>query len=450
MNREEEKPEKEGKKENDYYTSQPSFGNKKTSRFWHQISRDVRIFVVIAACIVFYFALLRMTNISEVFGKIYQVLKPIIYGLVIAYLLNPIVKLVDTYFEPWIKRKFPRIKNAGGISRGAGILLAIVVMFALIVALCNMMIPELYRSIRDMILTVPSQLNRFIGKMTEVMSTDQSTIGQMAEAVLKEASDALQTWMRTDLLNQVNVLMSNLTVGVINIVKELCYVLIGVIVSVYVLFSKEKFASQCKKLVYAIMRPSRANMVLHLTIKSNEIFGGFIIGKIIDSAIIGVLCFVGLSILDMPYTMLVSVIVGVTNVIPFFGPYIGAIPSAVLILLSDPKMGIYFIVFVFLLQQLDGNIIGPKILGDSTGLSAFWVVFSILFGGGMFGFVGMILGVPTFAVIYYIVKMLVNHQLENHTLPTDTGAYDQFGYVNNEGEYARADEATEKKEEKGE
>lgn len=261
MNREEEKPEKEGKKENGYYTSQPSFGSKKTSRFWHQISRDVRIFVVIAACIVFYFALLRMTNISEVFGKIYQVLKPIIYGLVIAYLLNPIVKLVDTHFEPWIKRKFPRIKNAGGISRGAGILLAIVVMFALIVALCNMMIPELYRSIRDMILTVPSQLNRFIGKMTEVMSTDQSTIGQMAEAVLKEASDALQTWMRTDLLNQVNVLMSNLTVGVINVVKELCYVLIGVIVSVYVLFSKEKFASQCKKLVYAIMRPSRANMV---------------------------------------------------------------------------------------------------------------------------------------------------------------------------------------------
>ena len=148
MNRAGEKPEKEGKKENGYYTSQPSFGSKKTSRFWHQISRDVRIFVVIAACIVFYFALLRMTNISEVFGKIYQVLKPIIYGLVIAYLLNPIVKRVDTYFEPWIKRKFPRIKNAGGISRGVGILLAIVVMFALIVALCNMMIPELYRSIR--------------------------------------------------------------------------------------------------------------------------------------------------------------------------------------------------------------------------------------------------------------------------------------------------------------
>ena len=447
MDRKIETSAKDEKKENPY-DAPPVFGSKKTSRFWHQISRDVRVFLVIAACIVFYFALLRMTNISAVFAKIYQVLKPIIYGLVIAYLLNPIVVLVDSHFAPWMEKRFPRLKNARKISRGLGILTAIIVMVALVVALCNMMIPELYRSVRDMILTVPSQLNRFIAEVTEVMSEEQSTIGQMTEAVLKEASDALQTWMHTDLLNQINVLMSNLTVGVINVFKEFFYVLIGVIVSVYVLFSKEKFASQCKKMTYAVMRPSRANLFLHLCIKSNEIFGGFIIGKIIDSAIIGVLCFLGLSVLDMPYTMLVSVVVGVTNVIPFFGPYIGAIPSAVLILLSDPKMGIYFIIFVFLLQQLDGNIIGPKILGDSTGLSAFWVVFSILFGGGMFGVVGMILGVPTFAVIYYIVKMLVNHQLEKHMLPTDTEAYDRLSYVDNDGSYVNGD--TEKKEEKGE
>lgn len=449
MNQEREAPANAEKKGTPYDTL-PTFGNKKPSRFWHQISRDVRVFLVIAACIVFYFALLRMTNISAVFAKIYQVLKPIVYGLVIAYLLNPIVVLVDSHFAPWMEKRFPRLKNARQISRGTGILVAILVMAALIVALCNMMIPELYRSVRDMILTVPSQLNLFITKATEVMSEEQSTIGQMTEAVLKEASDALQTWMRTDLLNQINVLMSNLTVGVINVFKEFFYVLIGVIVSAYVLFSKEKFASQCKKLTYAVMRPSRANLFLHLCIKSNDIFGGFIIGKIIDSAIIGVLCFLGLSVLDMPYTMLVSVVVGVTNVIPFFGPYIGAIPSAILILLSDPKMGIYFIVFVFLLQQLDGNIIGPKILGDSTGLSAFWVMFSILFGGGMFGVVGMILGVPTFAVIYYIAKILVNHQLEKHTLPTDTEAYDSASYVNNDGRYVNQEKEPEKKEEKGE
>ena len=288
MDRKIETSAKDEKKENPY-DAPPVFGSKKTSRFWHQISRDVRVFLVIAACIVFYFALLRMTNISAVFAKIYQVLKPIIYGLVIAYLLNPIVVLVDSHFAPWMEKRFPRLKNARKISRGLGILTAIIVMVALVVALCNMMIPELYRSVRDMILTVPSQLNRFIAEVTEVMSEEQSTIGQMTEAVLKEASDALQTWMHTDLLNQINVLMSNLTVGVINVFKEFFYVLIGVIVSVYVLFSKEKFASQCKKMTYAVMRPSRANLFLHLCIKSNEIFGGFIIGKIIDSAIIGVL-----------------------------------------------------------------------------------------------------------------------------------------------------------------
>ena len=161
-------------------------------------------------------------------------------------------------------------------------------------------------------------------------------------------------------------------------------------------------------------------MILHLTIKSNQIFGGFIIGKIIDSAIIGVLCFLGLSVLDMPYTMLVSVIVGVTNVIPFFGPYIGAIPSALLILLSDPKMGIYFIIFYTVSTTIGWKYYGTKDTWGFNGTVRFWVVFSILLGGGSFGFLGMILGVPTFAVIYYIVKMIINNKLERKKFPTDT------------------------------
>ena len=229
--------------------------------------------------------------------------------------------------------------------------------------------------------------------------------------------------------------MSGLTVGVLNFMREIMNILIGLIVSVYVLFSKEKFSKQSKKITYAIFKPSNANMILHLTIKSNEIFGGFIIGKIIDSAIIGVLCFAGLSILNMPYAMLVSVIVGVTNVIPFFGPYIGAIPSAILILLAEPKMGIYFIIFIIALQQFDGNILGPKILGNSTGLSAFWVIVSILLGGGLFGIVGMLFGVPTFAVIYYVIKLLVDNKLEKKELPTVSGCYNEESYVDNEGVY---------------
>ena len=237
--------------------------------------------------------------------------------------------------------------------------------------------------------------------------------------------------------------MSNLTSGVINIVNEVMNVLIGIIVSVYVLFSKEKFNAQAKKAVYALMTPPHANLTLHIVTKSNQIFGGFMIGKVIDSMIIGVLCYIGTAILKMPYALLVSVIVGVTNVIPFFGPYIGAIPCIILIGLADPLKGLYFAIFILLLQQLDGNVIGPKILGDSTGLSAFWVIFSILLGGGIFGFIGMVMGVPTFAVIYYIVEMLINYKLEKRNLPTRTQCYDNKSYVTDDGTYVPVKEQEE-------
>lgn len=425
--------------EKGYYINLPSFGKKGPSKLRQQFNKGMTAFVVIMTCMLFFFAMLRVDDISKIVRLILHILKPIIYGMGIAYLLNPIVKFVESHLIPILKEHFPKLKNPDKIGRGFGIFTAILIMLAVIAALFNMLIPELYRSVRDMILTVPSQINEALIHITALMSGD-SAMGQFIAQALKEATDFLQNWMRTDLLNQVNIFMSNLTEGVINVVNELLNVLIGIIVSVYVLFSKEKFSMQSKKIIYALFKPGHANMILHLTIKSNLIFGGFIIGKIIDSGIIGVLCFLGLSILHMPYTVLVSVIVGVTNVIPFFGPYIGAIPSAILIMLSDPRMGIYFIIFILILQQLDGNVIGPKILGDSTGLSAFWVLFSILLGGGLFGVVGMILGVPTFAVLYYVVNMVVNHQLEKRHLPTETSCYDKMSYVDANGNYVHSTE----------
>ena len=212
-------------------------------------------------------------------------------------------------------------------------------------------------------------------------------------------------------------------------------VLIGIIVSVYLLFSKEKFMRQSKKVIYALCKPKRANFILHIGRKANEIFGGFIIGKIIDSAIVGVLCFAGVSIFKMPYPLLISMIVGVTNVIPVFGPYIGAIPCALLIFLVDPMKGIGFIIFIILLQQLDGNVIGPKILGESTGLSSFWVIFAILIAGKMFGIGGMVIGVPMFALIYYVIKLFIQQKLEAKNLPTDTELYTDKCHVNDEGEF---------------
>ena len=433
-----EKEKKKSVENSGYYINRPKFGNNGPSKLKQQFSQGLTLLLVVIVCLVIYFALLRLEMISNVIHLILGILKPIIYGFAIAYLLNPIVKKVDEHLIPYINKHFPNSKKAAQISRGTGIFIAVILLISIITALCNMMLPELYKSIWNMVSTVPSQLNTAVDQITKMMSKDTTT-GQLFTNVLMQATDFIQNWMKTDLLEQVNVVMSNLTVGVINVVKELFNGIIGIIISVYVLWGKEVFSQQAKKIVYAIFKPNSANMILHLTIKSNEIFGGFIIGKIIDSVIIGILCFIGLSILKMPYTLLVSVIVGVTNVIPFFGPYIGAIPSAILITLSNPIKGLYFLIFILILQQIDGNIIGPKIIGNSTGLSAFWVVFSILLGGGLFGIPGMILGVPTFAVLSYIVTMLINHNLEKKNLPTEASCYDELSYVDTDGTYVHSD-----------
>ena len=402
---------------------------KRRYSFKEQAVKSMTLFFVVATCIVFYFALLRLGQISSVFKQFLTVAKPIIYGLAIAYLLNPIVKWIDRRMIPLLEKHCPKLKKKKQISRGVGIFVSVILMLALITTLLNMMIPELYGSIRDMIFNVPSQMNRFIHEFSKMHSSD-STVGKMLESIVEEASDFVQNWMKTDLMEKVNLWMTQLTVGMIQMVREVFNFIIGIIVSIYVLFSKEKFQKQTKKLIYAVFRPGQANMIL----------------QIIDSLIIGVICFIGLSILNMPYTMLVSVIVGVTNVIPFFGPYIGAIPSAILILLADPLKGLYFIIFVIALQQFDGNVLGPKILGNSTGLSSFWVVFSILIAGGLFGIPGMLFGVPTFAVIYYIVNMLVNSILKKKELPTDTECYGKNGYVDSEGIYIQKEKQEEIKE----
>ena len=428
--------EEKKQREKAYYEEAPQIGGRRPSRIRQQINRGMTVFVIVAACILFYFALLRLGHISDVIFKIIDVLKPVLYGCVIAYLLNP--KLQERMKKP---------ENAEKVSRSVGIFVSLIILIVLITVLLNMLIPELYSSIRNMVLTLPKQVNDALDKINSIQLEDSTTVAILKNA-LEEGTTMLTNWLRTDLMTQVNSLMSNLTVGIFNVISEIFNMLIGVIVSVYILYSKEIFARQCKKAVYALLRADRANMVLHITTKSNEIFGGFVIGKILDSAIIGLLCFIGLTILNMPYTMLVSVIVGVTNVIPFFGPYIGAIPSTILIALEDPMKGLYFLIFILILQQFDGNILGPKILGNSTGLSAFWVVTSILLGGGLFGFVGMVMGVPTFAVIYYIADMILENKLKKKKLPVRSDSYDEWSYVDSSGEYIHSEETKSKAEEK--
>lgn len=422
-----------------YYSNRPKFVNRGPSKIRQQFGRGMTAFLVVAASIAFYFALLRFPDLSDGIATIVRVSQPIIYGLVIAYLLNPLVKKVDKYLIPALEKKFENPKKAHGLSRACGIVISLVAMAALISALCNMLIPELYRSIRDLVIDLPGQVQHMITLINQ-LEVENGAIRKFLQTAIEEATTMFENWVRNDLFGQINDIMSGLTVGVVNFLGTILDLVVGIIVSIYVLINKDTFSCQAKKVVYAVLPAHRANILLHITKKSNEIFGGFIIGKIIDSAIIGVLCFIGVSLLKMPYATLVSVIVGVTNVIPYFGPFIGAIPSAILILLVDPMKGLYFIIFIFLLQQLDGNYIGPTILGSSTGLSSFWVIFAIMIGGGLFGFMGMLLGVPTFALILYLTKLWLNYRLEKKNLPTQSELYDELSYVDDEGNYVHSAE----------
>ena len=389
-------------------------------------------FLVIVACIMCYFAFLRIDDIAKFLKEVATILQPIIMGLVFAYLLNPMVKMIERNLIPVLDEKIKNEKKVRSLARNIGVFTSILITLAVVILLLNMVLPELYESIRDMIISLPGQMNDAM-EYLEAHAIKDSAISGTLNTVLENAAASLETWLRTDLISQVNQMMSSLTSGVISFFETLFNIVIGLIVSVYVLTSKEKFIGQCKKATYALFQKDRANLILQVTRKSNEIFGGFVIGKIIDSIIIGIICFVVLSLLKMPYTLLVSVVVGVTNVIPFFGPFIGAVPSIILILLAEPIKGLYFMIFILLLQQFDGNILGPKILGNSTGLSAFWVVFSILLGGGMFGFVGMVMGVPTFAVFYYLVEMFLNQKLQKKKLPSSSDAFEKVDYIDEDG-----------------
>ena len=379
-------------------------------------------FLVIAASISFFFFVYRFHGVAQVMDQLAVILQPITIGFVLAYLVTPIVNFEERHLLPVMQEKIKNKRKAKRLVRGVSVAGALLFVLIIIGILLQMVIPELYRSINGLIGTLPKQVNSFMDWLSDYVSSDSNISGYLETALIK-GTEFFEEWAQTDFLPQTKNVLTGLTTGVITVVKLLFNVIIGIIISVYVLMSKESFIGQGKKIVYALLPGKKANAVIHTVHKSNEIFGGFISGKILDSLIIGILCFVCLYIMKMPYSVLVSVIVGVTNVIPFFGPYLGAVPSTVLIMLADPIKGLYFVIFILVLQQVDGNIIGPKILGDSTGLSSFWVVFAILTFGGIFGIPGMIIGVPVFAVVFYIIKKILDYILKRKRLPRDTRSY---------------------------
>lgn len=394
------------------------------------LAMGLTFFIVFCCCILVVWMLFRSRDVKSMFGMFISIAQPILYGLAIGYLINPIMM----FFERWISKLAERKgvkKKFRRIIRTVSSILAVLVFIMLIAMLLSMVIPEVSANVSHLVDTMPAQINSFIVHLND-WEFGNEKITAMLEEYLKTAADWIEDWLKNSVLPQTKDYVATVTSGLINVLNAFKNIVIGLIVSIYVMCEKENFEGQSKKIIFAALPARAANQVIQLFHTTNEIFGGFIKGKLLDSLIIGIICYVVLCVIKMPYTLLVSVIVGVTNIIPFFGPFIGAVPSALLILLVDPKMCLWFIIFIIVLQQIDGNIIGPKILGTSIGINGFWVLFSIIFFGGLFGFWGMLLGVPVFVIIYTGVEMLVNRKLEKENIPTDPAAFVDLDYIDPE------------------
>jgi predicted PurR-regulated permease PerM len=389
-------------------------------------------FLTIAACVVFYFIIKGLGSIGDFFGKLISILSPFIWGLVLAYLLIPILnfyerKLIIPLFIKLKKEKVaPGTRPKG--ARGVSVTMAIITLLLIIVALFYLIIPNTYESIQTIIENTPTYLENIRAWLDNALD-NMPQLQQVLTQRVGDLSEYLSNWLSNRILPKMDSILENVTSSIVSVFRGIYNLVIGIIVSAYLLSRKEYFKSVGKRIIYSLFPTKAATNIKKALNFTNDVFMGFIIGKLLDSAIIGVLCYIGCLLLGIPYAVLVSVIVGITNIIPFFGPFIGAVPSALLILVVNPMKCLIFCIFIFLLQQFDGNILGPKILGNSVGINGFWVMFSIILGAGLFGFWGMLLGVPIWVVIYTGCSKLANYLLKKRNLPTDAEVYADMDYI---------------------
>ena len=401
-------------------------------------------FCVIAASIAFAYLLIKIQWVKAAALTLLSILMPVIYGAVLAYLLTPVYNWCGRKLDSRLSRLIPSERSRRNLGKCVGTIVSLLVLIVVVVGLFSMLIPELLRSVRNVMDALPENMNNFSAWIEEMLKANPEAVMYL-QNYMNQGMAWLREWITNVLAPNINTIISSLSSGMFSFLNWVKNILIGLIVMVYLLNMKDSLVTIAKKVVYSIAPLLWANRIIQEARYIHQVFGGFIIGKLVDSLIIGILCFICMSLMKMPYVLLISVIVGVTNVIPFFGPFIGAVPSAILVLLVNPIQCVYFLIFILLLQQFDGNILGPKILGESTGISSFWVLFSILLFGGLFGFVGMIIGVPTFAVIYRLLSDGVKASLRRKQLPEDTAAYEGVNCNNEESRklvQSRPDEPT--------
>ncbi len=374
---------------------------------------SVYAFLVVCAVILFYLAISQLGSVMDKIHNIIGILKPFIMGFAIAYILDFVLRFYENkVFELSFFKKF-KIKS----KRGIGLLFTYITAFIFVGLFIQFVLPQLINSIVGLVNDIPYYITNASKFINETIS--KLDIQEHYLVIINDKFNGLIDYVIKTSTNLLPMLGGLLTL----VLSSIWNIVLGVIISIYLLIEKEKFFALSKKMTYAIFPKRIAEKTIELTHRSNDTFGKFLSGKILDSLIIGVLTFVILTIVKMPYTLLISVIIGITNIIPFFGPFIGAIPSVIIVLFVSPIKALWLIIIIFIIQQIDGNIIGPKILGDSIGISAFWILFSILVAGKFLGLVGMVIGVPLFAVVYSVIKEIVEDKLQKKGMETNTKDY---------------------------
>lgn len=383
----------------------------------------VTAFIVIVASLALLWIFTSWDGIWSGVQTVAGILSPVFYGLVIAYILSPLCNFMERHgLKAFGEKCFPdKPRYAFALTRSLSITGAVAFALLMIALLLYMILPQVFFSVKGLVNSTSVYVDSMVNWVTERFH--DSEFGEDIRNILNTVYDGLINWLQKTLLPQMETLLGGVLEGAVNVVRGLFDWVMGIVIAVYLLYGKEKFIAQSKKVLYSLFPPRPVNTLLKNATLTHKMFGGFITAKLVDSLIIGVMCYVFMLIFRMPYAPLISVLVGVTNIIPVFGPFIGAIPSALLILLESPLQCLWFVIFILALQQFDGNFLGPKLMGNTTGLNSFWVMVALLLGGGFFGLLGMLCGVPLFAVIYALVRTACEGRLRRRRLPVETTQY---------------------------
>ncbi|WP_026510407.1 AI-2E family transporter [Butyrivibrio sp. LC3010] len=409
---------------------------------WKPGKKQLSIMVSVILCslviMLIYYILFNGSRLTRTINNILSILTPIIIGCAIGYILTPLLNVIE---KKWIY-SFYRLR---GIDlndrqyfkkrrqvRKFSVAITIILFLAIVYAMVLILVPQLIRSIRDIIRNLPFYVNNLQRIMDKYLN-DNPAVRRVVDSVLQQYSTNINNMLKDFVVPSISTMITTLSKSMMSIIRVFLYLIVGIVVAVYILNSKENFIGQGKKICYAYLRRDFANEVIGAFRYAHHTFTSFLIGKVVDSLLVGLICFIVISFLNIPYPIVLAFGVGITNLIPFFGPYIGGGFGFILLIMINPVKALVFLVTIVILQQIDGNILGPLILGNSTGLSGFWVIFAIMVFGGIWGPIGWIIGVPVFACIYTFCRHITMKRLRAKRLPRDTSIYIETAYMDENG-----------------